>query len=292
MLVLGFLINTIVLAIPYDLGLRNIYVRDCVLVVFSFVCGVVSAFIRNYCAPKLEKYLTKSFRRKTISESFWYNILDDPRKPVWLRLTNLEKKYNLDGVLLELSEDKENPYVLLGYSQKYDLEGNPMVDDNVNSMDGKCMQAEPLVTDTHFVRIQLHVLQHGRSVCRECKVPFDNTRFVFRSRNLFRGQPFQPDKSAVVNDTFKLSHRFHETLHRFLVPYLLRNQKTTAERIPVTLLPGTLFGGLGEEQVAGVVQVGTFVEVAFKTAGEKAEFVPVDVRLVFLRDENILFVQD
>ena len=61
MLVLGFLINTIVLAIPYDLGLRNIYVRDCVLVVFSFVCGVVSAFIRNYCAPKLEKYLTKSF---------------------------------------------------------------------------------------------------------------------------------------------------------------------------------------------------------------------------------------
>ena len=87
-------------------------------------------------------------------------------------------------------------------------------------------------------------------------------------------------------------HRFHETLHRFLVPYLLRNQKTTAERVPVALLPGALFGGLGKEQVAGVVQVGTFVEVAFKTAGEKAEFVPADVRLVFLRDENILFVQD
>ena len=157
---------------------------------------------------------------------------------------------------------------------------------------GKCMQAEPLVTDTHPVRIQLHVLQHGRSVCRERKVPFDNTRFVFRSRNLFRSQPFQPDKSAVVNDTFKLSHRFHETLHRFLVPDFLRHQKTTAERVPVALLPGALFGGLGEEQVAGVVQVGTFVEVAFKTAGEKAEFVPADVRLIFLRDENILLVQD
>ena len=157
---------------------------------------------------------------------------------------------------------------------------------------GERVQAEPLVSDTHFVRVQLHVLQHGSSVCRECKIPFDNARFVFRSRNLFRGQPFQPDKSAVVNDTFKLSHRFHETLHRFLVPYLLRNQKTTAERVPVTLLPGALFGGLGEEQVAGVVQVGTFVEVAFKTAGEKAEFVPANVWLVFLRDENILFVQD
>ena len=157
---------------------------------------------------------------------------------------------------------------------------------------GKCMQAEPLVTDTHFVRIQLHVLQHARSVCRERKVPFDNTRFVLRSRNLFRGQPFQPDKPAVIDDTFKLSHRFHESLHRFLVPDFLRHQKTTAERVPVALLPGTLFGGLGEKQVAGVVQVGTFVEVAFKTAGEKAEFVPADVRLVFLRDENILFVQD
>ena len=157
---------------------------------------------------------------------------------------------------------------------------------------GKCMQAEPLVTDTHFVRIQLHVLQHARSVGRERKVPFDNTRFVLRSRNLFRGQPFQPDKSAVVNDTFKLSHRFHEAFHHFLVPDFLRHQKTTAKRVPVALLPGALFGGLGEEQVAGVVQVGTFVEVAFKTAGEKAEFVPANVRLVFLRDENILFVQD
>ncbi len=156
---------------------------------------------------------------------------------------------------------------------------------------GKCMQAEPLVTDTHFVRIQLHVLQHGRSVGRERKVPFDDSQLISPSRNLFRGQPFQPDKSAVVNDTFKLSHSFHETLHRFLV-HLLRNQKTTAERVSVALLPGALFGGLGEEQVAGVVQVGTFVEVAFKTAGEKAQFVPADVRLVFLRDENILFVQD
>lgn len=51
-------------------------------------------------------------------------------------------------------------------------------------------------------------------------------------------------------------------------------------------------GGLGKEQVAGVVQVGTLVEMAFKTAGEEAEFVLSDVRLVFLGDENILFVQD
>ena len=115
---------------------------------------------------------------------------------------------------------------------------------------------------------------------------------VLRSRNLFRGQPFQPDKSAVVNDTFKLSHRFHETLHRFLVPDFLRHQKTTAERVPVALLPGAFFGGLGKEQIAGVVQVGPFVEMPLETAGEETQFVPADVRLVFLRDKNILLVQD
>ena len=154
------------------------------------------------------------------------------------------------------------------------------------------MQAEPLVTDTHLVRVQLHVLQHGSPVSRERKVSFDDARFVFRSRNLFRGQPFQPDKAAVSDDAFKLSHRFHKALHRFLVPDFLRHQKTTAERVPVALLPGAFLGGLGKEKVASVVQVGTLVEVAFKTAGKEAEFIPADVRLVFLGDENILLVQD
>ena len=154
------------------------------------------------------------------------------------------------------------------------------------------MQAEPLVTDTHPVRVQLHVLQHAISVCRQREVPFDNARFALRSRNLFRGQTFQLYQPAVVNDAFKLSRRFHETLHRFLVPDFLRHQKTTAERVPVALLPGAFFGGLGEEQIASVVQVGPFVEVPLETAGEEAQFIPADVRLVFLRDENILLMDD
>ena len=154
------------------------------------------------------------------------------------------------------------------------------------------MQAKPLVADTHLVRIQLHILQHGSPVSREREVSFDNARFAVRSRNLFRGEPFQPDKPAVIDDAFKLSHRFHEALHRFLVPDFLRHQKTTAERVPVALLPGAFLGGLCKEKVAGVMQVGTLIKVAFKTAGKKAEFIPADVRLVFLGDENILLVQD
>ena len=70
------------------------------------------------------------------------------------------------------------------------------------------------------------------------------------------------------------------------------SQKTTAERVPVALLPGAFFGSLGKEQVAGVVQIGPFVEMPLETAGEETLFVPADVRLVFLRDENILLVDD
>ena len=157
---------------------------------------------------------------------------------------------------------------------------------------GERMQAEPLVTDTHPVRVQLHVLQHTASVCRQREVPLDNARFAFRSRNLFRGEAFQPYQPAVIDDTFKLSHRFHEALHRFLVPDFLRHQKTTAERVPVALLPGAFLCGLGKEQITGVVQVGSFVEVPLETAGKEAQFIPADVRFIFLRDENILFVDD
>ena len=122
----------------------------------------------------------------------------------------------------------------------------------------------------------------------------DRVRYLsmMRSRYLFRGQPLQPGKAAVIHDTLELSHRLHETLHRLPVLYLLRHQKFPAQRVPVALLPGAFPGGLGEKQVAGVVEVGPFVEVAFKTAGEEARAVFSDVGPVFLRDENILFVDD
>lgn len=157
---------------------------------------------------------------------------------------------------------------------------------------GKGMQAEPFVADTHFVRVQLHVLQHDASVRRQGQVPLDDARSVFRSRYLFRGQPLQPDKAAVIHDTLELSHRLHETLQRLPVLYLLRHQKLPAQRVPVALLPGAFSGGLGEKQVAGMVEVGPLVEVAFKTAGEEAQTVFSDVGAVFLRDENILLVDD
>ena len=157
---------------------------------------------------------------------------------------------------------------------------------------GKGMQAEPFVADTHFVRVQLHVLQHDASVRRQGQVPLDDARSVFRARYLFRGQPLQPDKPAVIHDTLELSHRLHETFHRLPVLYLLRHQKLPAQRVPVALLPGAFPGGLGEKQVAGVVEIGPLVEMPLKTAGKEVEVVLSGIGPVFLRDENILLVDD
>lgn len=137
MLVLGFLINTIIYAIPINFKVKNEYIEDSLLIGVSFIIGILVAVFRNTIGFKVENFIIdKCQRRKTYSESFWYDILDEKDKPVWLRLTNLEKEYVLDGVLVKISEEKENPYILLGYCKKYHLDGKPILQENINSEDG------------------------------------------------------------------------------------------------------------------------------------------------------------
>ena len=135
MLVIGYLVDTIVLAIPYDFGFADKSIRNLSLVCLSFVCGMIIAIVRNGSGSKLSKFVIKHGRRKSSSEFFWYDILDDKDRPLWIRLANFDKKYILDGVLLSLSETQENPYLLLGYCMKYDLDGKPFEKENVNSED-------------------------------------------------------------------------------------------------------------------------------------------------------------
>ena len=63
-------------------------------------------------------------RRKTMSNNFWYDIPDKKDKPVWVRLTNFDKKYVLDGVLISLSEEKEKCLVLNKLKLHLDLKSN------------------------------------------------------------------------------------------------------------------------------------------------------------------------
>ncbi len=152
MLIIGFLINTIACSVPYNFGFTNINLRNLILVVLSFLCGIAVAFVRNGIGDRVNNFVIRHGRRKSLSESFWYDILDSKERPIWIRLTNIEKNYNLDGVLLSLSETKENPYLLLGYCKKYDLKGNSIVEENQNSED---MYVQKIVRPDAFDEITI-----------------------------------------------------------------------------------------------------------------------------------------
>ncbi|MCM1142119.1 MAG: hypothetical protein NC453_26415 [Muribaculum sp.] len=135
MLVVGYLLDTIARSVPINFGFTNESARNLVFVFISFICGMGLAVLRNTVGGKVSKFVIRYGRRKSSSEFFWYDILDEKDKPTWIRLTNLEKQYILDGVLLSLAETKDNPYLLLGYCQKYNLDGTPIDNENVNAND-------------------------------------------------------------------------------------------------------------------------------------------------------------
>lgn len=135
MLVVGYLLDTIARFVPINFGFANESARNLAFVFISFFCGMGLAALRNKVGGKVSKFVIRYGRRKSSSEFFWYDILDEKDKPTWVRLTNIEKQYILDGVLLSLAETKDNPYLLLGYCQKYNLDGTPIDNENVNAND-------------------------------------------------------------------------------------------------------------------------------------------------------------
>ena len=135
MLVVGYLLDTISRSFPINFGFTNESARNLVFVLVSFICGMGLAVLRNKVGGKVSKFVIRYGRRKSSSEFFWYDILDEKDKPTWIRLTNFEKNYILDGVLLSLAETEDNPYLLLGYCKKYSLDGTPIDNENVNAND-------------------------------------------------------------------------------------------------------------------------------------------------------------
>ena len=123
MLIIGFFNVNIIELLPTPFDIKNTSVRNICVVIVGFFIGIFMALIQNTVGKKIESFVVKCGRKKTTSELFWYDILDDKDKPMWLRLINNEKKYFLEGVLLSLDENKDNPYFLIGYCTKYDIDG-------------------------------------------------------------------------------------------------------------------------------------------------------------------------
>ena len=135
MLLVGYLLDTIARSVPINFVFTNESIRNLVFVFISFICGMGLALLRNKVGSKASKFIIRYGRRKSSSEFFWYDILDEKDKPIWIRLSNIEKKYILEGVLLSMAETEDNPYLLLGYCKKYTLDGTEIDDENVNAND-------------------------------------------------------------------------------------------------------------------------------------------------------------
>lgn len=122
MLVWGFLLSNIIKSLPNIFNIDNEKIKNIIVISLSACIGIVIGVLRNYIEEMGNQSLIGLGRRKTFVKSFWYSILDYG-KPVTVRLKKEKQNTILEGVLIRISEDDENPYLLLGYCMKYDLMG-------------------------------------------------------------------------------------------------------------------------------------------------------------------------
>ena len=117
-------------------------------------------------------------------------------------------------------------------------------------------------------------------------------RFSFCADNLFIRQARETNKTAFVHNPLKLPGGFEELAGGILVAYLLGDDMSSAEGGKVALLPVAVLGCLGQEQVAGVMEEWSLIEVALETAREETHLLLLQVRAVALLDELVLLVHD
>ena len=154
---------------------------------------------------------------------------------------------------------------------------------------GKCMQAEPVVADTHLFGGKGDVLQAGILFLREREIFLDQPGTLPGSGNLFCRQAAQTDEPAVVHNPLELFHCFDEAGGAFPV-CLFRDNEAPAKRAEVTLPAAPFPRGLCQIEVTGMAQVRTLVKVAFKRTAKEAHVVFLNFRLILFTHKPILLM--
>ena len=154
------------------------------------------------------------------------------------------------------------------------------------------MQAEVVVAHLHFPRSEREVLQAGGVLLREREILLDDTGRSVRPGYLLIRQARDAEQAAVVHDTLELPAAFQKTGDGFLVLHLPGDDESPCQGVETAGRAAVLPRGLGQEQVAGVLQVRTLVEMPLETAAQETEVVLADVRLVALLHEEVLLVHD
>ena len=156
---------------------------------------------------------------------------------------------------------------------------------------GEGVQAQAVVADAHLPCREVDVLQGAVAFGHEGEITLYESGLVLRTDNLIGCETAQPDEAAVVHDAGELFRSLHEFL-RCLPVQFLGDDMPTAQRAEVALYTVALLRGLRKEEVAGVLQVGTLVEVTLKRAAQETHVVLVKFRLIAFLDEPVLLVDD
>jgi len=150
-LVLGFACTNFLQALPTSFVITDIYIRNVLIFITSCVIGLLAAIIRNTIGKRVNEFIIEHGRRKTSSSSFWYDRLDVKEKPIILRLVNYEQKCILQGVLLSIDEAKENPYLLLGYCRKFDLDGHTLDEQYASDEKVQCVVRADIFQEIYLI---------------------------------------------------------------------------------------------------------------------------------------------
>ena len=154
------------------------------------------------------------------------------------------------------------------------------------------MQTEVVVAYLHFPRTEREVLQAGCILLREREVFLDDARRGFRPGYLPVRQACDTEQAAVVHDTLELAAALHKTADGLPVLHFPGDDEAPRQGVETAGRAAAFFRGLGEEQVTGMLQVRTIVEVPLEAEAEETDAVLADVRLVTLFHEEVLLVHD
>ena len=113
-----------------------------------------------------------------------------------------------------------------------------------------------------------------------------------RPGNLPVRQAYHAEQAAVVDDALELFAALHETGDGLLVRHLLRNDEAPREGVVTARRAAAFPARFGKEQVAGVLQIRSLVEMPLETAAEKTQVILADIGTVAFLDEEVLLVND
>ena len=124
----------------------------------------------------------------------------------------------------------------------------------------------------------------------EREVAIEQTAFLLRADEFFLGHSRKADAVVVIDDPLELVDGLHELGHLLAALHFLRQDRATAKRGEIALPSHALARRFGEEEVAGMVEEGSFVEVAFggASATNTANYMYFcDVHIILYMSKNI-----